>query len=73
MSSDYWVTPIRRLNNRLVATPLPVDFASVEYIVSDTNIAEAWKKGLKWSLTDGLEDDSECATGNSGATEAQNP
>ncbi len=44
VSSDYWVTPIRRLNNRRVATPLPVDFASVEYIVSNASIAEAWKK-----------------------------
>ena len=44
MGSEYWVTPIRRLNNRRVTKPLPVDFASVEYIVSNTSIAEAWKK-----------------------------
>ena len=41
VSSDYWVTPIRRLNNRRVATPLPVDFASVEYIVSNASIADS--------------------------------
>jgi len=44
VSSEYWVTPIRRLNTRRVTTPLPVDFASVEYIVSNASIAEAWKK-----------------------------
>ena len=44
MSSDYCEAPIRRVNNRRVTTPSPVDFASVEYIVSYTGIAEAWKK-----------------------------
>lgn len=44
MSSDYWEPPIRSVNNRRVTTPSPVDFASVEYSVSYTCIAEAWKK-----------------------------
>jgi RNA-directed DNA polymerase len=44
MSSDYWEPPIRRVNNRRVIDPSSVGFASVEYIVSNTCIAEAWKK-----------------------------
>jgi RNA-directed DNA polymerase len=44
MSSDYWEPPIRSVNNRRVMKPSPVGFASVEYIVSNTCIAEAWKK-----------------------------
>jgi len=44
VSSEYWVTPTRRLNNRRVTNPLPVGFASVEYLVSNTSIRDAWKK-----------------------------
>ncbi|MCP4486137.1 MAG: hypothetical protein GY820_02280 [Gammaproteobacteria bacterium] len=44
MSSDYWEPPIRRVNSRRVIEPSTVDFASVEYIVSNRCIAEAWKK-----------------------------
>jgi len=44
MSSDYWEPPIRRVNSRRVIDPSSVGFASVEYIVSNTRIAEAWKK-----------------------------
>ena len=44
MSSDYWEAPNRSVNNRRVITPSPVDFASVEYIVSYECIADAWKK-----------------------------
>ncbi len=44
MSSDYWEPPIRSVNSRRVIDPSPVDFVSVEYIVSNRCIAEAWKK-----------------------------
>lgn len=44
MSSDYWEPPIRRTNSGRVIDPSSVDFASVEYIVSNECIAEAWKK-----------------------------
>ena len=44
MSSNYWEPPIRSVINRRVTAPSPVDFASVEYIVSYECIADAWKK-----------------------------
>lgn len=44
MSSDYWNPPNGSENSRRVINPSPVDFASVEYIVSNRCIAEAWKK-----------------------------
>ena len=44
MSSDFSLTPNGDLRNRRVAEPSPIDFASVEYIVSNASIAEAWKK-----------------------------
>ena len=44
MSSDYSLTPSGDLDNRRVMKSSPVDFASVEYIVSNRCIAEAWKK-----------------------------
>lgn len=44
MSSDYWEPPIRRTNSGRVIDPSSVDFASMEYIVSNECIAEAWKK-----------------------------
>ena len=44
MSSGVSSTPSGELGARRVATPPPVDLASVEYIVSKASIAEAWKK-----------------------------
>ncbi len=44
VSSDYPLTPPGDLDDRRVMKPSSVDFASVEYIVSKTCIAEAWKK-----------------------------
>lgn len=44
MSSDYPLTPSGDLDDRRVMKPASVDFASVEYMVSKTCIAEAWKK-----------------------------
>ena len=44
VSSGYVLTPTGELNARRVAKVPPVDFTSVEYIVSNTSIAEAWKK-----------------------------
>lgn len=44
MSSDYPLTPSGDLEDRRVMKPTSVDFASVEYMVSKTCIAEAWKK-----------------------------
>ena len=44
MSSDFSLTPNGELGNRRVAESSSVDFASVEYIVSYTCIADAWKK-----------------------------
>ena len=44
MSSGYSLTPTGELGARRVVRPPPVDLASVEYIVSKTSIAEAWKK-----------------------------
>jgi len=44
VSSDYPLTPSGDLDDRRVMKPSSVDFASVEYIVSKTCIAEAWKK-----------------------------
>ena len=37
-------TPTGGLNARRVMNPSSIDLASVEYIVSNTSIAEAWKK-----------------------------
>lgn len=37
-------TPIGELEARRVMYPSPIDLASVEYIVSNRCIAEAWKK-----------------------------
>ncbi len=42
--SDYSLTPSGDLDNRRGMKSSPVGFASVEYIVSNTCIAEAWKK-----------------------------
>jgi len=44
VSSDYSLTRSGDLDNRRVMKSSPVDFASVEYIVSNRCIAEAWKK-----------------------------
>ena len=44
VSSDFSLTPDGDLGNRRVINPSPVDLASVEYIVSKSCIAEAWKK-----------------------------
>jgi RNA-directed DNA polymerase len=44
MSFDNSQTPSGELGVRRVMKPPPVDLASVEYIVSNTSIAEAWKK-----------------------------
>lgn len=44
MSSDGPSTPSGDLDIRRVMEPSPIDFASVEYIVSNASIAEAWKK-----------------------------
>lgn len=44
MSSGRPSTPTGDLDIRRVMEPSPVDFTSVEYIVSNASIAEAWKK-----------------------------
>ena len=44
MSSGFSSTPTGDLGARRVAEPPPVDLASVEYIVSNASIAEAWAK-----------------------------
>jgi RNA-directed DNA polymerase len=44
MSSDYPQTPPGELGIRRVVEPSPIDLASVEYIVSNASIAEAWAK-----------------------------
>jgi RNA-directed DNA polymerase len=44
VSSDFSLTPNGELGNRRVTESSSVDFASVEYIVSYTCIADAWKK-----------------------------
>jgi RNA-directed DNA polymerase len=44
MSFVHSQTPTGELSGRRVVEPSPVDLASVEYIVSNTSIAEAWKK-----------------------------
>jgi hypothetical protein len=44
MSSSNSQTPSGELGARRVTKSPPVDFASVEYIVSNTSITEAWKK-----------------------------
>lgn len=44
MSFDHPPTPSGDLDDRRVMIPSSVDFASVEYIVSKSCIAEAWKK-----------------------------
>ena len=44
MSSGRPSTPTGDLDIRRVMEPSPIDFASVEYIVSNASIAEAWKK-----------------------------
>ncbi len=44
VSSDFSLTPNGELGNRRATESSSVDFASVEYIVSNTCIAEAWKK-----------------------------
>lgn len=44
MSSGRPSTPSGDLDSRRVMEPSPIDFASVEYIVSNASIAEAWKK-----------------------------
>ena len=44
MSSSNSSTPSGELGAWRVMEPPPVDFASVEYIVSNASIAEAWKK-----------------------------
>ena len=44
MSSSNSATPTGDIGAWRVAEPPPVDFASVEYIVSNASIAEAWKK-----------------------------
>ena len=44
MSSGCSQTPSGELGTRRVTKPSPVDLASVEYIVSNASIAEAWAK-----------------------------
>ena len=44
MSSGDSLTPIGDLGAGRVANTPAIDFASVEYIVSNASIAEAWKK-----------------------------
>ncbi len=44
MSSGYSQTPSGELGIRRVVKPSPIDLASVEYIVSNASIAEAWAK-----------------------------
>ncbi len=44
MSFGNSQTPTGDLNARRVMNPSYIDLASVEYIVSNTSIAEAWKK-----------------------------
>jgi RNA-directed DNA polymerase len=44
MSFGNLQTPTGELNARRVMNPSAIDLASVEYIVSKTSIAEAWKK-----------------------------
>ena len=44
MSFGNSQTPTGELNVRRVMNPSSIDLASVEYIVSNTSIAEAWKK-----------------------------
>ena len=44
MSSSNSLTPTGDLGAWRVTEPSPVDFASVEYIVPNASIAEAWKK-----------------------------
>ena len=44
MSSGNPLTPSGDLGAGRVAEPSPIDLASVEYIVSNASIAEAWKK-----------------------------
>ena len=44
VSSDSPSTPTGELDGRRVMETSPVDFASVEYIISNASIAEAWKK-----------------------------
>jgi RNA-directed DNA polymerase len=44
MSFDYSQTPTEELNVRRVMNPSYANLASVEYIVSNTCIADAWKK-----------------------------
>ncbi len=44
MSSDNPQTPPGELGIRRVVNPPPIDLASVEYIVSNASIAEAWAK-----------------------------
>ena len=44
MSSDSPSTPTGDLDARRVMESSPIDFASVEYSVSNARIAEAWKK-----------------------------
>lgn len=44
MSSGFSLTPTGEMGARRVAKPPPVDLASVEYIVSNASIAEAWAK-----------------------------
>ena len=44
MSSSNSLTPSGELGARRVTESSPVDLASVEYIVSNASIAEAWKK-----------------------------
>ena len=44
MSSDNLLTPTGELGAWHVIESPPVDYASVEYIVSRTSITEAWKK-----------------------------
>ncbi len=44
MSFGHSQTPTGELNARRVMNPSSIDLASVEYIVSNTSIADAWKK-----------------------------
>ena len=44
MSLSHSLTPTGDMGAWRVMEPSPVDFASVEYIVSKASIAEAWKK-----------------------------
>jgi len=44
VSSGSPLTPSGDLDGRRVTESSPIDFASVEYIVSNASIAEAWKK-----------------------------